>query len=74
MFNQCGIPYLKKSDLKEAGKRRRLIEQFLSPIHAAETVANMLDDSINLLELQLGTMEDEIRDEIIRSNEAESLS
>lgn len=74
VFNQCGIPYLKKSDLKEAGKRRSLIEQFLSPIHAAHTVANMLDDSINLLELQLGTMEDEIRDEIIRKSAEESLS
>ena len=74
VFNQCGIPCLKKSDLKYMEKRHSLAEYYLHDNRHADSVASMLCEQINLIELQLEAMEDKIREEIILQHPEEALS
>ena len=74
VFNQCGMPGLSKSDLKDAGKRRSLIDHFLSSNEHAHLIASMLDDAICMIELQLDEIEARIREMIMMRHPEEALS
>lgn len=73
LFNQNGYPNIKKSDLADADRRLDLINYYFPQDSAFWSIANMINDQINLVELALESIEEKIKEDIILANPELSL-